>query len=108
MSTRMAMATAILAASASVAHAQPARYPDLPALPRDLEIELALMYLRRTSVRARRCWCSNRLGTHRTPGSNAFTCLVTRRGGDVVPRSVGTPRASERWCRSRRRRRGCV
>ena len=43
MSTRMAMATAILAASASVAHAQPAPYlPDLPALPRELEIELAL------------------------------------------------------------------
>lgn len=42
MSTRLAMATAILVASASVAHAQPPRYPDLPALPRELEIELAL------------------------------------------------------------------
>ena len=86
MSPQLAMATAILVASASVAHAQPVQYPDLPALPRELEIELALNaappHLREGAtvlvlesagyVTARQ-------------GSNAFTCLVTRRGGDVVP-----------------------
>lgn len=86
MGTRLAWATAILVASASIAHAQTARYPDLPALPRELEIELALNaappHLREGATVL--VLESTGYVTARQ-GSNAFTCLVTRRGGDVVP-----------------------
>jgi hypothetical protein len=73
-------------AVAWTAQAQPARYPDLPSLPRELEIELALsaapLHLRDGATVL--VLEATGYATARA-GSNAFTCLVTRRGGDVVP-----------------------
>lgn len=83
---RFGVVTVFLAMLACSAAAQVAAPPDHPMLPRDLEIELALnaapkhlrdgaavLVLESTGyVKAR-------------AGSNAFTCLVSRRGGDVFP-----------------------
>jgi hypothetical protein len=72
--------------SAWIAGAQPAQYPDLPMLPRELEIELALSaappHLRDGAtilVLEATGYVTGR------PGSNAFTCIVSRRGGDITP-----------------------
>ncbi len=75
-----------VAAVAGPAAAQPVPHPDHPMLPREMEIELALnaapKHLRDGAavlvfdaggyVKARE-------------GTNAFTCIVSRRGGDVFP-----------------------
>ena len=81
-----AVVTWVLVASVAVAHAQQGRYPDLPMLPRDLEIELALNaappHLRDAAtvlVLEASGYVTGRAG------SNAFTCIVSRRGGDIVP-----------------------
>lgn len=86
MSTRLAIATAVLVASASAADAQPGRYPDLPTLPRELEIELALNAAPPHLRDGATVLVLDSAGyVTARQGSNAFTCLVTRRGGDVVP-----------------------
>ena len=78
--------TASLVVAPWVARAQPAQYPDLPVLPRELEIELALNaappHLRDAATVL--VLESSGYVTGR-PGSNAFTCIVSRRGGDIVP-----------------------
>jgi hypothetical protein len=86
MSTRLALATAILIASSWAAAAQPAHYPDLPRLPRELEIELALSAAPPHLREGATVLVLDAAGyVTARPGANAFTCLVTRRGGDVVP-----------------------
>ena len=89
MGSRLALATAaaaILMTTAAVVHAQPARYPDLPALPRELEIELALNAAPPHLREAATVLVLEPAGyVTARQGSNAFTCLVARRGGDVVP-----------------------
>ena len=63
-----------------------ARSPQYPLLPRPLEIELALSaapkHLRDTAT----VWVLEQTGyTTAQHGSNAFTCLVIRRAGDLFP-----------------------
>jgi len=63
-----------------------ARSPQYPLLPRALEIELALSaapkHLRDTAT----VWVLEQTGyTTAQHGSNAFTCLVSRRAGDLFP-----------------------
>jgi len=81
------LATAIVALIAlAPLHAQPAAPTDFPLLPRELEIELALSaappHLREGAallVLDPTGYVSARTGT------NAYTCVVSRRSGDVFP-----------------------
>ena len=83
---RVGVMTVAMVAAAWVARAQQRQYPDLPVLPRELEIELALNaappHLRDAATVL--VLESSGYVTART-GSNPFTCIVSRRGGDIVP-----------------------
>ena len=82
-----ALLLAILAMSAPVlASETPAAPPDHPLFPRDLEIELALNaappHLRDSAA----VWVLDSTGYVKArEGRNAFSCIVSRRGGDVFP-----------------------
>ena len=68
------------------AFAQQTAHADQPVLPRDLEIELALNAAPK-HLRERAAVLVLDAGGYvkAREGSNAFTCLVSRRGGDVFP-----------------------
>jgi hypothetical protein len=83
---RIGVAVLFLAMLELPTFAQPTAPADQPVLPRDLEIELALnaapKHLRDgASVLVLDAWGYVKA----RDGSNAFTCLVSRRGGDVFP-----------------------
>lgn len=60
--------------------------PDLPMLPRDLEIELALNAAPKHLRDGATVLVLDSAGyVTARPGTNAFTCVVNRRGGDVFP-----------------------
>jgi len=95
---RFAAAVAfVLAAGASPAHAQtsphaadaPALFahsPQYPLLPRDLEIELALSAAPEHLREGATVWVLQPSGYEKAvTGSNAFACMVSRRGGDHFP-----------------------
>ena len=89
-------AGALTFASASAAHAQVspphadrqvfAKSVQYPLLPRPLEIELALSAAPKHLRDAATVWTLEESGyTMAQRGSNAFSCLVSRRGGDLFP-----------------------
>jgi hypothetical protein len=60
--------------------------PQYPLLPRELEMELALSAAPRHLRDAATVWTLEQSGyTKARQGTNAFTCLVSRRGGDLFP-----------------------
>src|SRR5258708_6283281 len=60
--------------------------PDSPMLPRDLEIELALSAAPKHLRDAATVLVLESSGFVKArEGTNAFTCLVSRRGGDLFP-----------------------
>ena len=82
--------------AAAAAHAQPARaeegrllfahVPQYPLLPRPLEIELALSAAPKHLRADATVWTLEHSGyTIAKKGANAFTCVVSRRGGDLFP-----------------------
>jgi len=76
----------LLAALAAPAAAQQAAPPDHPMLPRELEIELALNAAPKHLRDAATVLVLDSTGYVKArEGTNAFTCLVSRRGGDVFP-----------------------
>jgi hypothetical protein len=63
-----------------------AKSPQYPLLPRDLEIELALSAAPKHLREQAAVWVLDATGyTTARPGANAFTCVVSRRGGDLFP-----------------------
>jgi hypothetical protein len=71
---------------AGYAAAQPATPPDHPMLPRELEIELALNAAPKHLRDGAAVLVLDASGYVKArEGTNAFTCLVSRRGGDVFP-----------------------
>jgi hypothetical protein len=96
-------AVVLLAASASVANTRAqrsaearrfadeerprfAQLPQYPLLPRPLEMELALSAAPKHLRDDATVWTLEKDGyTKARPGANAFTCLVSRRGGDLFP-----------------------
>src|SRR5581483_11059620 len=63
-----------------------AHSPQYPLLPRDLEIELALSAAPKHLRDQATVWTLDATGyTKARQGTNAFTCLVSRRGGDLFP-----------------------
>lgn len=80
-----ASALVVVMAAAS-AYAQPAAPSDYPVLPRELEIELALNAAPKHLRDGASVLVLDRTGfVLARSGANAFTCLVSRRGGDVFP-----------------------
>jgi|SRR5882762_6250788 len=76
----------LLAALAAPAAAQQAAPPDHPMLPRELEVELALNAAPKHLRDAATVLVLDSTGYVKArEGTNAFTCLVSRRGGDVFP-----------------------
>jgi hypothetical protein len=79
-------ALAFFILTAAAADAQQAPPPDHPILPRELEIELAVNAAPKHLRGGATVLVFDSTGYVRArPGSNAFTCLVTRRGGDLFP-----------------------
>ena len=63
-----------------------AKSPQYPLLPRTLEIELALSAAPKHLREQAAVWVLDATGyTTARPGTNAFTCIVSRRGGDLFP-----------------------
>src|SRR5260221_2932224 len=63
-----------------------ATFPDHPMLPRDLEIELALNAAPKHVRDGATVLVLDSTGYVKArEGTNAFTCVVSRRGGDVFP-----------------------
>jgi hypothetical protein len=76
----------VAALAASPAAAQPSAPPDHPMLPRDLEIELALNAAPKHLREGATVLVLDSTGYVKArEGSNAFTCFVSRRGGDMFP-----------------------
>ena len=83
---RFAVAVLFLVMLGFPAAAQPTAPADQPVLPRDLEIELALNAAPKPLREAATVLVLDAGGyVNARDGSNAFTCLVSRRGGDVFP-----------------------
>jgi hypothetical protein len=82
-----ALASAMLAAPAAAqVPATHAAFPDHPMMPRDLEIELALNAAPKHLRDGATVLVLDSTGYVRVrEGTNAFTCIVSRRGGDVFP-----------------------
>jgi hypothetical protein len=85
-----AMASAILIAAPAAGQTptpMPSRaHPDHPMLPRDLEIELALNAAPKHLRDGATVLVFDSTGYVKAKeGTNAFTCVVSRRGGDVFP-----------------------
>jgi hypothetical protein len=73
-------------ASALTSFAQQAAPPDFPMLPRDLEIELALNAAPKHVRDGATVLVLDAAGyIEARKGTNAFTCVVSRRSGDVFP-----------------------
>jgi hypothetical protein len=63
-----------------------AQSPQYPLLDRDLEVELALSAAPPHVRAGAAVWVLDRTGfTLARPGTNAFSCVVSRRGGDLFP-----------------------
>src|SRR3954453_21139857 len=78
-----ALLLAFLVLPAGAAAAAP---PDHPLLPRDLEIELALSAAPAHLREGAAVWVLDRAGYVKArDGRNAFSCIVSRRGGDFFP-----------------------
>jgi hypothetical protein len=74
------------AAAARVAHALFAKSAQYPVLPRALEIELALSAAPRHLRETASVWVLESAGyIQAKTGANAFTCIVSRRAGDLFP-----------------------
>jgi hypothetical protein len=85
MSDTRSVAMLVIALTCSTA-AQQAAPADHPMLPRDLEIELALNAAPRHLRDGATVLALGSTGYIKArEGTNAFTCLVSRRGGDVFP-----------------------
>jgi len=85
-----AIAFAVIATTAGPAaaqeHAQFAKSPQYPIFPRALEIELALSAAPKHLRDGAAVWVLESGGyAIAKQGTNAFTCVVSRRGGDVFP-----------------------
>jgi len=77
---------ALLALFAPVAVAAAPIPPDHPLLPRDVEIELALSAAPAHLREGAAVWVFDSTGYVKTrDGRNAFSCIVSRRGGDLFP-----------------------
>ena len=91
MRARSAIAIAIVVAMPGVAagqteHARFAQSAQYPLFPRALEIELALSAAPKHLRDGASVWVLEQNGyTLARKGTNAFTCVVSRRGGDVFP-----------------------
>lgn len=69
-----------------VDHLRFAQLPQYPLLPRSLEIELALSAAPKHLRENASVWLLESNGyTQAKKGTNPFTCLVSRRGGDLFP-----------------------
>lgn len=78
--------TAANSAPAEGDRARFAKSPQYPLLPRDLEIELALSAAPKHLRDQAAVWVLENTGyTTAKAGTNAFTCVVSRRGGDLFP-----------------------
>jgi hypothetical protein len=83
---RIGVAALFLVMLGFPAFAQQTAPADQPALPRDLEIELALNAAPKHLRDGAAVLVLDAAGYVKArDGSNAFTCLVSRRGGDVFP-----------------------
>jgi hypothetical protein len=83
-----ALASVVLAATPTAAQtpAGHTAFPDHPMLPRDLEIELALNAAPKQLRDGATVLVFESTGYVKAKdGTNAFTCVVSRRGGDVFP-----------------------
>jgi hypothetical protein len=84
--TLRALLLASLLLPAPAAAAPPAAPPDHPLFPRDLEIELALNAAPPHLRDGAAVWVLDAAGYVKArDGKNAFSCIVSRRGGDLFP-----------------------
>jgi len=87
----IALAFASLAGALSGQAQNPGRLlfagsPQYPLLPADFEVELALSAAPKHLREAAAAWTLGKTGyTIAKKGTNAFTCVVSRRGGDLFP-----------------------
>jgi hypothetical protein len=84
--TRAASIVVFVTALAASAGAQPAAPPDHPLMPQALEIELALSAAPKHLRDGATVMVLGPTGYIKArEGTNAFTCIVNRRGGDLFP-----------------------
>src|SRR5882672_5073239 len=83
---RIGVAVSLIVMLGSPAFAQQTAPADQPVLPRDLEIELALNAAPKHLREGAAVLVLDSTGYVKArEGTNAFTCVVSRRGGDVFP-----------------------
>src|SRR3981081_3249589 len=86
MRTRALVVVMLALSAPALASGPPAAPPDHPLFPRELEIELALNAAPAHLRDGAAVWVLDSTGYVKArEGRNAFSCIVSRRGGDVFP-----------------------